>query len=683
MTQSAPTPSVAQSRVSSSVVPSVPTANTQTNTAQVDTQLNPQEAQQVADQLSSQAEAQLSEVEKEEQKPAAPTQQNSPQAIQQNATQQSTSQISPLQPKKSAVEPEEIQVTSLLEALVKQGSLTPEEAEQISAEQLSTGIDTEQLLTDKKIVAEKELIQAKAAYYNVPFIDLTQTGISPEALNVLPESVARRYQMLPFALDEEANVLQVAMANPLDVTAIDFAQQKTGYRLEAYYGTPSQVEQKIAERYAQSLSGEVTRALEETDQVEKVQAEEEAADLSQGVVRQAPITKIVETILSFAIKARASDVHIEPEQQRTRIRYRIDGILQEKLILPQSVHDAVVSRIKILSQLKIDEKRVPQDGRFSFESEGKAIDLRVSTMPTTHGEKVVMRLLKKNMKVPSLEELGLSGLALSRLRQAIRDPNGIILITGPTGSGKTTTLYSTLHILNSTKVNIMTLEDPVEYQMSGVNQVQVNPQAGLNFANGLRSFLRQDPDVIMVGEIRDSETVGLAIQASLTGHLVFSTLHTNSAAGALPRLIDMGGENFLLASSMKLVMGQRVVRRINPDYKEAYQPEPEVLADIKEVLGDHFSRWCQTHNQDPNKLTLYRPKESRPQAEPAYKGRIGIFEVMLVNEELSKMILKNASDDELERYSLQNGMLLMKQDGYLKVLEGITSIEEVLRVAEV
>lgn len=572
---------------------------------------------------------------------------------------------------------------SLLEVLVAQQALIQQEADQLAVEQLSGGQDLAELLLNKKIVSEVELTKAKAVFYKVPFINLGQTGVSPEALNALPESVARRYQMLPFALDEEQKLLKVGMKNPLDVTAIDFAQQKTGYRVEAYYATPSEVEQKIAERYAQSLSGEVTKALAETSKVEDETAAEQVADLSQGVMRQAPITKIVETILSFAIKARASDVHIEPETQRTRIRYRIDGILQEKLILPQSVHDAVVSRIKILSRLKIDEKRVPQDGRFTFESEAIEIDLRVSTMPTTHGEKVVMRLLKKNMRVPSLEELGLNGLALSRVKNSIKNPNGIILITGPTGSGKTTTLYSILDILNSIKINIMTLEDPVEYQMDGINQVQVNPQAGLTFANGLRSFLRQDPDVVMVGEIRDSETVGLAIQASLTGHLVFSTLHTNSAAGALPRLVDMGGENFLLASSMELIMAQRVVRRINPNYKEAYQPEAEVAADIKQVLGKHFDQWCQNNQQDPEQITLYRPAKNLPQNELAYKGRVGIFEVMPVTEELSSMILQGASDDEMEKYSLQNGMMLMKQDGYLKALAGITTIEEVLRVAEV
>lgn len=591
-------------------------------------------------------------------------------------------QVPPASPQPQPIVDQNQKFNSLLEILVAKQYLSQADADKLSIEQLSSGKNIEEVILEKKVVSDEELAQAKAQLHDMPFIKIAETGISPEALNILPESVARRYQMLPFMVNQEDKILKVAMKNPLDVTAVDFAQQKTGLRIQAHYASPSQIEQKIAERYAQSLSGEVTKALEETGDT-KNKNEIGLSKLSQGVVRQAPITKIVETILSFAMKARASDVHIEPEMERTRIRYRIDGILQEKLILPKSVHDAVVSRIKILSHLKIDEKRVPQDGRFSFESEGAEVDLRVSTLPTVHGEKVVMRLLKKNLKVPTLLDLGLDGLALSRIKEAIKVPNGIVLITGPTGSGKTTTLYSILDIINSPKVNILTLEDPVEYQMNGVNQVQINPQAGLTFANGLRSFLRQDPNIIMVGEIRDGETVGLAIQASLTGHLVFSTLHTNSAAGALPRLIDMGAESFLLASSIQLIMAQRVVRRINPDFIEEYQPEQEIVKDVVDVLGGHYQQWCQSNGKDPNKMMLYRPRQNRPQNEPDYKGRIGIYEVMPISAEVSKMILKNASSAELEQAALKNGMLLMKQDGYLKALSGVTTIEEVIRVAEV
>jgi len=348
------------------------------------------------------------------------------------------------------------------------------------------------------------------------------------------------------------------------------------------------------------------------------------------------------------------------------------------------VHEAVISRIKILSDMKIDEKRVPQDGRFTFMAEGQEVDLRISSLPTAFGEKIVMRLLKKNATVPTLGELGLSDRALKTVESAIKIPHGIVLVTGPTGSGKTTTLYSILHKVNTPKVNIVTLEDPIEYQMPGVNQVQINTQVGLTFASGLRSLLRQDPNIMMVGEIRDTETAALAVQASLTGHLVFSTLHTNSAAGALPRLLDMEVEPFLLASSLTLVMGQRVLRKINQDYKEEYTPEPSIAADIKEVLGPLYKQWCVQNNKDPENMKLYRASQNRPENQPEYLGRIAIFEVLPVTEEIARMVIERKSSKDIEDVSIaKNGMLLMKQDGYIKTLEGITTIEEVLRVAEV
>lgn len=573
----------------------------------------------------------------------------------------------------------------VLQVLVDTKALTDDQVNQILLDSMNSSRKIEEILEEKKWVSEEQLTKARAQANNVPFVKIADIGISPEALTLLPESVARRYKMFPFSVNRDESLLSVAMIDPLDLAAIDFAQQKTGFRIQTYYAMPSEVERVIAEKYAQSLSSEVTEALEETKDNKAAQkkAAQDLANLSGQVVRQAPITKIVETILTFAMKARASDVHIEPQETRTRVRYRIDGILNEKLILPPTVHDAVVSRIKILAHLKIDEKRIPQDGRFNFVSDGQEVDLRISTLPTIHGEKIVMRLLKKNETVPALEDLGLRGMGLRRLRDAIKVPHGIVLVTGPTGSGKTTTLYSVLHQINTAKVNIMTLEDPVEYQMAGINQVQINPQAGLTFASGFRSFLRQDPNVIMVGEIRDSETVELAVQASLTGHLVFSTLHTSSAAGALPRMVDMGAEPFLLASSMTLTMAQRIVRVLNPGFVEEYKPELAVIEDIKRVLGVYFDAWCKQNNKNPNDVTLFRSSQDRPQTEPEYKGRIGIFEVMPISEELRKHILQNSPAGELEKVAVKEGMLLMKQDGYLKALEGKTTIEEVLRVAEI
>lgn len=573
---------------------------------------------------------------------------------------------------------------NLLDVLLAQNKVTQEQANELKVENISTGKRVDQLVEEKNIVSEEDLTQAKAALNSIPFVKLADVGIYPEAINQLPEGSARHYQMVPFAYNKQDGTLSVAMKNPLDLTAIDFAQQKTGLRILAYYATPTEVERAIAEYYSQTLSSEVSAALEQTTQVAEAQTrKQDLTSLGNETIRSAPITKIVETMVTFAIKSRASDIHVEPLEDRTRIRYRIDGILTEKLILPKSVHDAVVSRIKILSGLKIDEKRLPQDGRFNFAADEQEVDLRVSTLPTINGEKIVMRLLKKDMDVPTLKDLGLDGLGLHNVENAIKVPHGIILITGPTGSGKTTTLYSILHKINSPKVNIMTLEDPVEYQIAGVNQVQVNPQAGLTFASGLRSFLRQDPNIIMVGEIRDSETAELAIQAALTGHLVFSTLHTSSAAGALPRLMDMGAEPFLLASSMTLVMAQRVLRKINPKYVEKYKPEPAVVKDIQTVLGDKFAAWCKQKGVNPQDIQLSRPAANRPQTEPEFKGRIAIFEVMKINDQISKMILDRTPASEMEKLAVKDGMSLMKQDGYIKALEGITTIEEVLRVAQI
>ena len=571
----------------------------------------------------------------------------------------------------------------LLQILVTDQALALEQAKEVNNKHLSTDQSIAEILKQQQLVSEPQLVKAMAKHNDIPYVRVSDTGISPEALALVDEGVAKRHQVLPFAIDKNQKKLKVAMANPLDVSTTNFIEQKTGYDLEVHYAAPSELKSVIAQRYAQDLSSDVTQAVEESTIVERQKGIDAGKAKKGGMIRAAPINKIVNTILDYAMESRASDVHIEPQPHRTRVRYRIDGILQEKLVLPSSVHSAVVSRIKILADLKIDEKRVPQDGRFDYAGKSEEVDLRVSTCPTIHGEKVVMRLLKKNASVPGLRGLGMRGLSLKTVRRAIQIPNGIILITGPTGSGKTTTLYSILNIINTPKVNIMTLEDPVEYQMNGVTQVQVNPQAGLNFANGLRSFLRQDPDIIMVGEIRDTETAELAVQASLTGHLVFSTLHTNSAAGALPRLMDMGVEPFLLSSSIILAMAQRVVRRINPDYKEDYKPDQAVIEDIKKVLGGHFTTWCQQNNKDPNEITLSRARKDRPDSEPEYKGRIGIFEVMDITDKIQHMINKSANADELEEEAINNGMMLMKQDGYIKALEGITTIEEVLRVAEV
>lgn len=575
---------------------------------------------------------------------------------------------------------------SVAEILLASGQLSQQQYDDLSLEHINNGKSIESLIEEKNLVNEETLTQAKAKAYNVPYIKLSETGVSPQAVSVVPESVARRYSVIPFVLTDEDNSVSVAMINPLDLMAIDFVTKKTGKKVKIFIASPYEVNRAINERYAQSLTKEVSAALKETDQGSTLVSSGNVIDITQAnsneIIREAPIAKIVETILAFAVKARASDVHIEPLESRTRVRYRIDGILTEKLVLPKTVHPALVSRIKILSDLKIDEKRVPQDGRFTFRSQAEEVDLRISTLPTVHGEKIVMRLLKKSGAIPTLSELGLRGTALTRLEAASIVPHGIVLVTGPTGSGKTTTLYSLLHKINTPKVNIMTLEDPVEYQMEGVNQVQINPGAGLTFASGLRSFLRQDPNIIMVGEIRDTETAELAVQASLTGHLVFSTLHTNSAAGALPRLLDMGCEPFLLASSITLVMAQRVLRKIAPE-REEYDAPPEVERDIREVLGPLYDGFVKSKGLEGKPLKLYRGIKTKNNNDTGYEGRVGVYEVLQMNDKIARLILEHRPATEIEAQALLDGMLLMKQDGYLKVLEGVTTMEEVLRVAQV
>jgi len=563
--------------------------------------------------------------------------------------------------------------SDLAEVLAADGVLSPAQLQKVKLEEANTGRSAKEIIVKEGLASEEQIARAEAKLYNVPFVNLGETAISPEAISLLPQAVAERYQAVPFSYDRVKNELSVAMANPLDLTAIEFLEKKSKAKIKPFIAPATRIKEAITTAYAQPLAAEVKAALKESVPAPGEVRTVDITKLGQ-VIREAPIAKIVATILEFAIKARASDVHIEPEENKTRVRYRIDGILHEKLVLPKKVHEAVVSRIKILAQMKIDEKRIPQDGRFNFRAGDQEVDLRVSSLPTSHGEKIVMRLLKKTGGVPDLPELGLRGLALKNLQNSILRPHGIIIVCGPTGSGKTTTLYSALSKVNTTKVNIITLEDPVEYEIPGVNQVQINPAAGLTFASGLRSIVRQDPDIIMVGEIRDKETTELAIQAALTGHLVFSTLHTNNAAGAIPRLLDLGAEPFLLASSMTCIVAQRVVRRICLNCKEEYSPAPEVVADIKKVLGKLYP--------GKGKLTLFRGKKCEKCNGTGYLGRIGIFEVMPVSEKIGRLILERPAAEMIEKQAIEEGMITMKQDGYLKAIEGVTTIEEVLRVAE-
>lgn len=561
---------------------------------------------------------------------------------------------------------------SLEEVLFSKGLLKAEQVTFVRDEAKRRQESVEKVLSQLAWVNLEQLTEARAEVIGVPFARPDQQPISPEVLAYIPEDVAKRLTVIPVGRD--ADTLLVAMVDPLDLSILEFVEKKSGMTIRPYIATAESISKAIAEQYTRGLSVEVGEALKEAAPTFGSSFIPQSG--ITGIMGEAPVSRIVSTILEYGIKIRASDIHIEPLENETRVRYRIDGILHEKLILPRRIHDAIVSRIKILGNMKIDEKRLPQDARFNFKIAQEELDLRLSTMPTVYGEKVVMRLLKKTGSVPTLPELGLRGKALQNLEINIARPHGIIIICGPTGSGKTTTLYSVLSKLNSTRVNIMTLEDPVEYQIAGVNQVQVNPVAGLTFASGLRSFLRQDPNIIMVGEIRDSETTELAIQASLTGHLVFSTLHTNNASGSLPRLLDMGAEPYLVSSTVSAIVGQRVVRMICPTCKISKPATEEVLVRIKATLGKLQNL------ESGKKVDLYSGRGCKECNNTGYLGRVGIFEVLPVSEKIARLILAHEPAQSIEEQAVAEGMVSMKQDGFMKVMEGISTIEEVLRVAE-
>lgn len=556
--------------------------------------------------------------------------------------------------------------------LFSRGLLSADQLSALKLESINSGKSVEELLMQHNIVPINKVTEAKADILHVPFINLDGKAISSETLNLIPEPAARRYVIIPF--EKQGGDLCVAMADPLDIQIIQFVEKRSGMRVKPYLALHDDIIKIINDQYSQNLTTDVNSALQEVADV-KPQVN---TDDGPEIIREAPVSNIVNQLLEYAVKSRASDIHIEPQEDRTRVRYRIDGILQEKILLPRGVHDALVSRIKILSVLKIDEKRLPQDGRFTFTYGNQQVDLRISTVPTVFGEKVVMRLLPKSTVAPTLMELGLGGSSLKSLESQLTRPHGIILVCGPTGSGKTTTLYSILTGVSTTKVNVVTVEDPVEYQISGVNQVQVNPAVGLTFASTLRSFLRQDPNIIMVGEIRDAETAELAIQAALTGHQVFSTIHTNSSSGAPPRLLDMGVEPFLLTSALNVVVGQRVVRKICPHCKVEMNTLPEAEGNVKSVLG----RLLPLSVQGNNRIKLFKGQGCSFCGHTGYLGRVGIFEVLVVTEIIAKLILEHASSSALEKAAIDVGMVTMKQDGYLKVLQGVTTMEEILRVAQ-
>ncbi len=449
--------------------------------------------------------------------------------------------------------------------------------------------------------------------------------------------------------------------------------------------TVESIRSKIETQYKKTLGEEVVAALEEAGVGTALEIEE-AKDIEREpeTIRKSPVAEIVSSVFAYAARNRASDIHIEPAEEKTRVRFRIDGVLQERLTLPKEIHSSVISRIKILARLKIDEKRVPQDGRLKIKVGDREVDLRVATMPTSLGEKVAIRLLEETAEIPTLQDLGVRGISLKRLEEVMRRPNGIVLVTGPTGSGKTLTLASILSKVNSPRLNIVTIEDPVEVRIPGINQTQINSAAGLTFSKGLRAFLRQDPNIIMVGEVRDSETAELAVHAALTGHLVFSTLHTNSAAGALPRLLDMKVEPFLLTSTVAAIEAQRLVRKVCSECKREVEAPEKIANQIKDTLGSLYEKTPKTNKK--GKLVLVeggsKGKECKECSGSGYSGRTGIFEVLMMSATISRLVLEKRPTQEIEKQSVKEGMITLVQDGFMKALEGVTTVEEVLRVAE-
>lgn len=581
-------------------------------------------------------------------------------------------------------------MTDLVQAVIQKGLMTNEKLVEVN-NNISAGRTVEESLVQAG-VSEDNVYRTKAEMFNIEYVDVSSLSIDPNILHKLPVDAARKYQAV--AIEQTAEGLKVAMVDPLDIQKIKFLGVTTGSNIVPVFSSPAMITYVIDNKYGAEVGAEVQEALAEVGDNSQIgQVITEVTDLdSSGDLANAPVSKIVNMMLEYSIRYKSSDIHIEPRENKISVRFRIFGVLTEKLTLPKKLHPSVVSRIKILSNLKIDEHRVPQDGRFQVKMGTTAVDLRVSVIPTVYGEKIVMRLLEKGGGAMDLPDTGMRGHALKLYTESLRKTQGIILVTGPTGSGKTQTLASSLKILNTPAVNIMTLEDPVEIRMDGVNQVQVNADVGLTFARGLRAFLRQDPDIIMVGEIRDGETAELAVQAALVGRLVLATLHTNSAAGAIPRLIDMGIEPFLLASTLNITVAQRLVRKICEDCKEAYYADKAIVTEIHKILDGLKGSYDMyklpnndagdLENIEDDKLVLYRGKGCPKCNDTGYQGRLGIFEALDVNEKISKGILQRSSTMDLNRTAIENGMITMVQDGFMKALEGLTTIEEVLRVQQ-
>lgn len=560
------------------------------------------------------------------------------------------------------------EVGYLGEQLIKMGIVTEEQLKKaldVQAKNRAKGIKIllGQALTQLGYCKEEDIARAMAKKWGLEFISLNQQGIDMAAANLITPEIAQKYKLLPVRIKD--GKLLVAMSNPNDIIAIDDIELLTGYEVQPVIVMDRELNMAL-EQFQNISTG-----IEQKNELAEEAEEEEKIDSIDDEANAKPAVQLVNQILHQAVRANASDIHIEAQEKQTRVRFRIDGVLHEIIQVPLRLHPTIVSRIKVMGGMDIAERRVPQDGRITVRIEDKTVDIRVATLPSAYGEKVTMRLLNRNSKILTLEQLGFPEKHLRRYERTIRLPYGFLLITGPTGSGKSTTLYATLEKLNSPDKNIITLEDPIERRMNGINQIQMNTKAGMTFASGLRSILRSDPDIIMVGEIRDMETAKIAVESALTGHLVFSTLHTNDAPGAVTRLGEMGVEPFLTASSLIGVVAQRLVRVLCPECKKPFRfSREEVLKSVPDFpIGP-----------DEKFITLYKPVGCMACNNTGYRGRIGVYEFLTVSETIQKLILERASTNVIRKVAISEGMNTLRQDGLMKVKQGVTSMQELLRV---
>lgn len=549
------------------------------------------------------------------------------------------------------------------ESLVEEGIITSEQLKLAKEEEKNAGVSLTKALVKLGFIAEDDLVSFLSEKLSIPKIELSNYLIDPKITELIPESLARKHELIPVL--KIGDRLTCAMVDPWNIFALDEVRMKTNFTIDPAVAAESEIKKAIDQYYgAKGTMEDLIKSID-AGKLGIPQGSEIDAKKLQGIIEEPVVIRLVNLIVMRAVQDGASDIHIEPEEEKVTTRFRIDGMLHEVSSPPKYLQSAIISRIKILANLDIAERRKPQDGRFTIKTEGKAIDVRVSTVPTIYGENVVLRLLNLSTALLSLKDMGFSDAVLTKWEKLILRPHGIILITGPTGSGKTTTLYASLDKINTVEKNIITIEDPVEYKLQGIRQIQINPKIDLTFANGMRSILRQDPNIIMVGEMRDAETAEIAIQAALTGHLVFSTLHTNDAPSALTRMIDMGIEPYLAASSVIAVLAQRLVRIACKDCKEKYQPSKEELEDIG--LNGNES-W-----------EIFKAKGCPKCMHTGYKGRIGIFEFMVIDEDIRNLITAKAPANEIRKKALESGMITLKEDGIAKIRQGLTTVEEVLR----